>query len=1204
MSSFYSRFGKKASMSIRNGMMLGLFVALLLVSLPAYSQLNLGHIYGTITDQSGAVIAGATLTITDVARGVSRSLTTDSSGAYSAPGLTPSTYRVRVEAKGFNTLERQDLTLGVGQELRIDLSLQAGTQTQQVVVTGELPLINTTSAVISSTLDTTMIDELPINGRLYTKLLDYTAGLFGKPGGNSPAYASNGASPEGNIWMLDGVDDIDMFVNTGPLVGAATSTDELTILPQDAIQEVNVMANPGAQYGWFQGAVVNVGLKSGTNAVHGSAYGFGRDSIFDANNPFLSGPPALPKADDYLEQFGVSLGGPIKKDKLFYFVNYEGMQYTIGTPSFIQVPSSIPNPGSPAPDLSFPDAINALRVAGVPLNQLSLNLAGCTAAGVCNPKLGVFNNGTTNTNSLPAGLDNIGTSNNAVIKIDYHPNERNVVDGEYFLGNANDNSSGNGVQPYWVNGNHSRSQAFRGNWAWIPNSTWVNQARFGYDRYNLVDYNAECTQKLGQPNYATAFGFVSGLTPPSPECGFPIVTISGFTDLGAGESLADELVWFNTYHFLDDVSYSRGKHQIKFGGEFDHTLYRGYGQQNYLDGLINFNGSATLAGSSTPLEDFLSGSPANGQILLNPTSTTAALNRYAGYIEDAWRVVPRVILTMGLRYEYEPPVVVDGNAAGNFDPNTPTGMIQQTNGHALYNPDYRDLAPHFGVAWDITGHGTTVLRGGGSMMYDTMVMSTLVSSSGANLPVVPTGFTIYNTDGSIVPTSGTIRTGAPSLSGSQINWVCNNTSTNCPGAPSTTVPVFNTTATALACGNGLGVNPPQCNIAVKAPNDPRSPMFTWSMSVDHAFTPNASLTVAYVGNHAWDLPLQINLNQPTVGPAAGGSWCPSALCSAAAVTQREPYYSKFPWLGQILQYQAIGITNYEGLQMTFSQRVTHGLSFKANYTYNHALDIHPINGHPTVENSLDPMQWYGDAPIPFQIFSLTATYNVPGIKSPGQLLEGWELSTAVTMSGATPFNPRDLTNDFAGVGNGTGLLSTQGTNWSISGSPSDFTGLGRLKPVPCYGAPGSRFARFGCSAAVPTACTNAATAEPVNPSLPGTSGLTTLAHIGCYMEGNTVIIPPAPGTFGNMGQNALLSAGFSEWDLSLFKNTKLFKERLNAQFRAEFFNVLNHREFAPPNANLFNPAIFGTSLATPNFNNPINGTGGPREVQLGLKLIF
>ncbi len=545
---------KKSARLFAPGVVQSLVVTcgLLLGSLPALPQLNLGRIYGAVTDQTGAVVPGVMVTVTDVERGVSRTLTTDNAGEYSAPSLVPGSYSVRAEANGFTIFQRRDVAVGVGQDVRIDLALQTGNQTQEIIVTGTPPNINTTSAMISTTIEPKTLEDLPLNGRLYTKLLDFTPGVTGHPGGNTPNYSSNGAGLMTNVWMLDGVDDMNQFAMSGPLFGATTSADELTILPLDSIQEVNISANPRADYGWGQGAVVNVGLKSGTNSLHGSAYAYGRYTGWDAKSPYL-GP--LPKADDLYEQFGASIGGAIIKDKLFYFGNYEGFRYTVGAPGILQVPTSLSLGGDPSN--SFPDAIADLKAHNIQPSQLSLNLAGCTAAGSCDPTKGIFTNGTSSF-LKSSGLDNIGHSDDQLEKIDYHLNEKNSFNGEYLLGNATDQTAGLGLQPYWANIDHNRVMVVRGVWVYVPNSRWVNEARFGYDRYNLQDYNGECTQNLGQPDYYKQFGFVSGINAPSPVCGFPNIVIGNFAATGAGQFIQDQIVFQNTYHFIDSVSCRRG----------------------------------------------------------------------------------------------------------------------------------------------------------------------------------------------------------------------------------------------------------------------------------------------------------------------------------------------------------------------------------------------------------------------------------------------------------------------------------------------------------------------------------------------------------------------------------------------------------------------------------------------------------------------
>src|SRR5580704_13111871 len=304
-----------------------LSIGVFLACVPLFSQGNQGRITGTITDQSDAVIAGATVTVKDVQRGVSRTLSTGDAGEYNAPNLLPGTYAVRAEAKGFKVVERQNILLEVGKDVRIDVSLQPGEQSQTIMVTGEPPIVETTSATLGGTLSNETINDLPLNGRNYINLLTLRPGMTVYPGGGSAARSANGTRPEDIGYLLEGVREDDPYTGSSVLNAVIPAGDSSTSLPIDAIQEFNTEQNPKAEFGWKPGAIVNAGIKSGTNSIHGTAFAFGRDTSLDARNFF--DPAPTPKAAIGLEQFGASFGGAIKKDKLFYFVNYEGQRYTV-----------------------------------------------------------------------------------------------------------------------------------------------------------------------------------------------------------------------------------------------------------------------------------------------------------------------------------------------------------------------------------------------------------------------------------------------------------------------------------------------------------------------------------------------------------------------------------------------------------------------------------------------------------------------------------------------------------------------------------------------------------------------------------------------------------------------------------------------------------------------------------------------------------
>src|SRR6202166_555992 len=330
----------------------------LLLSLPLFSQANYGRILGIVTDQTGGVISGATVTVIDTQRGVARNLTTDDAGEYNAPTLIPGTYTVRVEANGFKKTERQNVVLEVGKEVRVDLTVQPGEQTQTVTVTESIPLVETTNATLGGTLNNADIIDMPLNGRNYQNLLGLRPGVMTQPGGSPWTQSTNNSRPDESVWMVDGVINHNFF-DARPIAGMPSPiTDGATILPIDSIQEFNLMENPKAEYGWDPGAVVNVGIKSGTNSFHGTAYGFYRSSNWDARNYFnpaaSGGSCALgalvicDKPPTQLKQFGASVGGPIIKDKLFFFGNYEGLRDLIGNAFGTSgVPETGPSNGDP-----------------------------------------------------------------------------------------------------------------------------------------------------------------------------------------------------------------------------------------------------------------------------------------------------------------------------------------------------------------------------------------------------------------------------------------------------------------------------------------------------------------------------------------------------------------------------------------------------------------------------------------------------------------------------------------------------------------------------------------------------------------------------------------------------------------------------------------------------------------------------------------
>jgi hypothetical protein len=1231
---------------------LALAIAACLVSVPVFSQGNLGRLTGTITDQSGGVIAGATVTVKDVERGVSRTLTTGDSGEYNAPNLLPGTYAVRAEAKGFKAVERQNILLEVGKEIRVDLPLQPGEVSQTITITEAAPMVETTNATLGGTLSNETINDLPLNGRNYINLLTLRPGMNVYAGGGSFTRSANGTRAEDIGYLIDGLRNDDSFTGSSVLNAAIPAGDSSTSLPIDAIQEFNTEQNPKAEFGWKPGAIVNAGIKSGTNSIHGTAFAFGRDTALDARNFFNH--PGLPQCPDPcakapigLEQFGASVGGAVKKDKLFYFVNYEGQRYNVADSLIATPPVTVAMPSAGGAgaglcatlaagncQLSLVDACNDVGFANV--SPLSAHIAGLNPD--CSVKTTNYTPGATESlfptnpgvggsNSEVLGLVSTSKQDNGVAKVDYHLNDRNSFAGMYFRGVG----GGSWHDQAWEVGLPGSSgspfvsqlwgyiQVGSGSWTWTPTSTFVNEFRAGYSYYSQPSVSNDSTVN------PLTYGINTGVTDPR-RFGFPLLQINSLN--GATFKLGGNWPKYNgpdgSLQILDHISILRGKHAFKFGGEFIRDTSNPFVTMN-AKGLIKFH----------DLESFLTG-------IVNPGSLIQAGDpqrylhdySYAAFLQDDWRLTPKFIVNLGVRYELTTVLKDRNNQLGNFDPNSPTGFAQVGFGlSSPYNGDHNNFSPRIGFAWDVRGDGKTVIRGGGSLMYEEIPLISLTAvGNQLGLNQIPTGATeIFMNGGTQVSRPGPgnmgalnvgVDPGALSAGWQAQSAACVSGGTTACGS------IFPAAIFQLQCGDAIGNDPAPCNIEAVDRNLRTPYISTWTLTIQRAITNDLSLEVAYVGNHGTKLLGFADINQPplgssypgfgsadptvnevlacntTVGPA--GFACDP---SDASVNQSaRPLFSKFPYIGEVDRLSNQDKSNYNSLQVTLTQRPMHGLSFLAGYTYAHALDagsnnfndiqLPPDSSHPT-------LGVYGNSLFDIRHrFTLSTTYAIPGIKRLGQLLQGWELNSVVTLQSASPWGVQDFTNDFSGT-NQVNELDTFGQPWNFTGNPNDFR-AGRNVPTPCWSGSGPS-ALPGCTlTSVPAACTSAV-ANNIGEQ-------NTLNSVGCYAVGNSALTPPALGTVGNSGRNIFRDLGFRNWDVSVVKDTKI-RERLTAQFRAEFFNVLNHANFSDPNGpanagfndpSTGNTGNFGCGCNTPDQSapNPVLGTGGARSIQLGLKLIW
>jgi len=1174
---------------------LGICSSLVLFASFLSAQTSTGRILGTVTDRTGAAVSGATVTIVDIQRGTTRVLTTDDAGAYVAPSLSPSSYKVRAEAKGFKTVEHVDVPVEVAQDVRIDLSLQPGEVSETVEVSGEVPLLNTTSSTLGGTLSNKEITQLPLNGRNYENLLQLRPGIVRYPGGGFSTTSTNGLRAEDNAYLVDGLFNSEPFSGQSIVNGAGIAGDSATILPVDSIQEFNLQENPPAEYGWKPGAIVNVGLKSGTNSLHGTGYAFGRDTPLDARNYFNAVP--FTKQPRNLEQFGGTVGGPIIKDKLFFFGGYEGQRYTVGNISQFQSYTTVPLPTPAVPTCTYisagdcassiPDAIADIyagfQQGAIPtgISPVSLNIAGCTftppSTVNCNGKGFPINNGTNPTDPtlLTFGLPNTVSSDNAIGKVDFHFNDRHSVSGRYFFGNNSGTVSDAGqLQPQWLTLIHTRAQVVGGNWIYVPTSKWVNEARFGYNRL----YQPTFTNDHGVP--ASSYGLDTGVTNPL-YGGLPRINVFPFY------VFPQELGGFNwpkvqgpddRYQFVDHVAYTRGNHAIKFGGEVHRDGFSG-GAYGGARGRIKFIGGGAWAtgNGSSGLEDFFAGIPTKASQLVGDPTRHLHNWGYAAFIQDDWRATKTLTLNFGVRYELNTVVKDANNLLGNFDPTL--GLLQVGKQiSAPYNGDHNNFAPRLGFAWDISGKGSTVLRGGFGMMYETVNWeSFLALNNSLGLSSIPTGAIINSSGGTA---GGSIAVGTVNFFGADpttggLNW-----DPAITGVQGTLFPTSSIDCFANPCSI-LGVDR-----NIKTPY-----VYNWTLNVQHAFNNNLSMEIAYVGNHGSNLVGIRDINQNVPANDALGD-----------EQSGRPFNAQFPYLSFIYQMGNIYKSNYNGLQATLNARNYHGFTAVLGYTWSHALDDVGANwdfgaGLGLPSDSNHPEREYASSDFDIRHrFTLSMTYAIPGRKSFFQLLEGWELQSIVSLYGSQPFGVND-------AGTDASLTGELNDRWNFYGNPGDFKST--PTGIPFFAGSGNASAPTSNSA-----CN--AQALALDHGIAGGPATTSLASFGCYASGKSFMIPPPFGTFGTMGRNIFRDTGFHNWDFSVAKNWK-FGERFGAQFRAEFFNVLNHPNFANPFGgqngwahNDPSTGSFACSCATPDVaaSNPVIGSGGSRAIQLGLKLNF
>jgi hypothetical protein len=655
---------------------------ILCFSVMCSAQTFRGGIQGTVTDPNGAVVPSAEVTITSPDTGLTRTTQTDEGGTYLVSELPIGVYRVTVKSGGFQNTTIE-VTVEVSTTTRADVRLTiAGVGDVFGGVSVLEPIVNTAENNLGGSIQAKQLQELPVSGRDFTKMLVLVPGSGGDPSGvaDSPGsfglFSINGNRGRSNNYLIDGTDMNDGYRNLPAINQGGVFGTPATILPMDAIQEMSIISSTEAEYGRSAGATVNIVTRSGTNTVHGTAYEYFRNNRLDARNFFNT--KDQPQDVFHNNQFGFSLGGPIKKNKTFWFVSYEGQRETVGIPTVARVPT--------AAEIATATANNGGVVNPVIANLLARNPwpAPNRPADARGNNLQISNGASNHVDSF------IG-------KIDQHIGKDDLLTARYYFGKSDQSFPlalvGGGILPGFNTVTPTNVNIASVSYTHVFSPRLLIELRGGYNRFKETFFPQDSSFN------PASIGLNMGTS--AQDFGLPQIGVDGFATLGANTSVPRGRVDTNTQLF-GNVSYTAGKHNWKFGYEFRRTFVDGFFDSGYR-GKLSFD----------TLDDFIAGTPTGGRQAQGNSSRQTFQNNNSLYLQDSFHISPRLTLNYGVRWEY---FGVIGEKQNRFSLLSPAGVLTQVN--QLYPKDYNNFAPRASVAWDIRGNARTVVRAGWGLYYD------------------------------------------------------------------------------------------------------------------------------------------------------------------------------------------------------------------------------------------------------------------------------------------------------------------------------------------------------------------------------------------------------------------------------------------------------------------------------------------------------
>jgi hypothetical protein len=1091
------------------GRLLGLLVLVAVAGSQVLAQEIAGSIRGTLTDGTGATVSNAKVTAIQRETGLQRSTVSNAQGAYVLVELPVGHYRLEADAVGFKRFVQEGISLDVNKTATVAIHLAVGTNTQEIEVKADALMIESTSTNLGQTVGDREVLDLPLNGRHFTQLgtlqpgvVPITPGLA-EAGGTTregQAYAVNGQRPESNNFLIDGADNFNA-VDGGFVLEP----------PVDAISEFRILTHTAnAEFGHSTGSTTNIVTRSGTNGFHGSAWEFLRNNAMDAKSFFADSVEPL-----HRNQFGGTLGGPIKKDKTFFFLYYEGVRDSQGETTRATVPSDAERTGNfadqcplyngtfNAQGLCIDNSTGQISQNGqlfnyfvppntppqpLPFNQLPFinSISQNLLAFYPHANSGAFTY--VGTQTFVADTDQFG------IRLDHYLTERDTLSFRYSYGQSSqtDPLSTQGANvPGFPVGVDQRPQNFvaQETHTFVP--TLVGQFRFSYLRNKLL-----LDEHLNHTDPAS-LGFTYAPTLES-AIGPPFVQVGGYASIG-DPITGPRNTYQNSYDFSGSLTWVRGRHQIKFGSGYQ------YEQINVLQGIAT-NGFFVF--STFPLSNsfasFLFGQPVF--FLQGGGDFSRGLRGHAFnlYAQDTWKITPRLTVNYGLRYEVPSPYTeirnrqnlwIPGEQSTVF-PSAPTGLLYPGDkgvpGGLI--PTERDaFAPRVGLAWDVTGSGRWLVTSAYGIFYDPY----------------------YTGEGGPLQTP---ISAPPYLQTPQIS-----------------VPNFADPYNGQNPFNGTFAQP--MTLLTLDPSLRLPYAQDWNLNIERAFGTDWLLQVGYIGTKGTKLPRFIEAN-PAVyipGQSTQDNADQRRLYSGCTVTGTTP--CTFSSVGEIA---GIANSSYNALQVSLRKRFAHGLSMLASYTYSKTLDdasTFNITGSASqsvagendlAQNPFDVKSEYGRSMFDARHrFVVSYQWNLPWFNYPqnwyGHILGNWQVNGITTLMSNTPFTVYDSSNP------------------SLQGSAPEISGFYSSRPNIVGNPNAGTCPQNGAAVRTPECWFNT----------------------GAFQQAQT-------GQFGNVGRNTLKGPAFQQWDFSAIKTIPIH-ESMNLQFRAEFFNIFNNVNFVLPNNDINSP---------------------------------